>query len=251
VGAEALLRWRRPDGKLLGPGEFIPLAEETGLINSIGDWVLQKACKEAVTWRNAGLRPVKIAVNISARQLQQQDFLNTVAQTLIDTKLAPEWLELELTETALMQNLDIAAQAMTALVKAGVTLSIDDFGTGYSSLGYLRRFPFDSLKMDKSFVGGITGDNKSAAVARGLINLAHSLELKVIAEGVESPKQLMFLRSHGCDRVQGFLACRPIESAEFIRLLRADGSLVEPADLANRAVAQSPAEPAEAALQPV
>ena len=220
VGAEALVRWRRSNGEIVSPAEFIPLAEETGLINDIGDWVLQEACRQNASWQSRGLHPIRIAVNISACQMQQSGFPESVERALEATGLDARWLELELTETALMKDLEGARRTMEKLKQVGVEFSIDDFGTGYSSLGYLHRFAFDCLKMDKSFVAGLTIDEKSASVAKGLISLAHNLNLRVTAEGVESHDQLEFLRAHGCDQVQGYLFSRPIAANELAEQLK-------------------------------
>jgi len=220
VGAEALVRWRRSNGEIVSPAEFIPLAEETGLINDIGDWVLQEACRQNASWQSRGLHPIRIAVNISACQMQQPGFPESVELALEVTGLNARWLELELTETALMKDLDGASRTMEKLKRVGVEFSIDDFGTGYSSLGYLHRFAFDCLKMDKSFVAGLTVDEKSASVAKGLISLAHNLNLRVTAEGVESRDQLEFLRTLGCDQIQGYLISRPIAANELAEQLK-------------------------------
>jgi diguanylate cyclase (GGDEF)-like protein len=209
LGVEALVRWQRSADQLVQPADFIPLAEELGLINDIGDWVLRSACAQNSAWQEAGLPPVRMAVNVSARQLQQRDFPGRVLGILEQARLKPEWLELELTETALMSSLDAAPRTLEQLGALGIPISIDDFGTGYSSLDYLRRFNFSTLKMDRCFVSDIVVDKKAAAVARGLITLAHNLDLSVTAEGVEHISQLDFLAAEQCDQVQGFLACRP------------------------------------------
>jgi diguanylate cyclase (GGDEF)-like protein/PAS domain S-box-containing protein len=216
LGVEALVRWQRSADQLVQPADFIPLAEELGLINDIGDWVLRSACAQNSAWQQAGLPPVRMAVNVSARQLQQKDFPGRVLGILEQARLKPEWLELELTETALMSSLDAAPRTFEQLGALGIPISIDDFGTGYSSLDYLRRFNFSTLKMDRCFVSDIVVDKKAAAVARGLITLAHNLDLSVTAEGVEHTSQLDFLAAEQCDQVQGFLACRPA-SAENLR----------------------------------
>ncbi len=226
VGAEALLRWRRADGELVGPAEFIPLAEETGNIEAIGEWALTEAVRQNSEWQQQGLTPVKIAVNLSAKQLQRQTLVDVVKRVLRNHALGSSWLELELTETALMENLEEASKVIAAVQKIGVHISIDDFGTGYSSLGYLRRFSFDSLKMDRSFVADMTADAKSLAVAKGLIRLAHNLKLKVTAEGVETREQLNQLRRYGCDQFQGYLASRSVSSERFGQMLRDDEHLV-------------------------
>jgi EAL domain-containing protein (putative c-di-GMP-specific phosphodiesterase class I) len=209
LGVEALVRWQRSEGQLIQPTDFIPLAEEFGLINEIGDWVLRSACAQNAAWQRAGMPSVRMAVNVSAQQLKQKDFPQRVVRILDETKLKSEWLELELTETALMDSLDIAPRTLEELGRLGIAISIDDFGTGYSSLDYLRRFNFSTLKMDRCFVSDIVTDKKAAAVARGLITLAHNLDLSVTAEGVEHNSQLAFLAAEDCDQIQGFLACRP------------------------------------------
>ena len=211
LGVEALVRWQRSDNQIIQPTEFIPLAEELGLINDIGDWVLRSACTQNSAWQRAGMPPIRMAVNVSARQLQQKDFPQRVLRILEEAKLRPEWLELELTETALMDSLDSAPPGTLEQLRAlGIPIAIDDFGTGYSSLDYLRRFNFSTLKMDRRFVSDIVTDRKAAAVAKGLISLAHDLDLSVTAEGVEHDAQLAFLAAEQCDQVQGFLACRPV-----------------------------------------
>jgi diguanylate cyclase (GGDEF)-like protein/PAS domain S-box-containing protein len=226
LGVEALVRWQRSTSQLVQPMDFIPLAEELGLINDIGDWVLRSACAQNSAWQQAGMPPIRMAVNVSARQLQQKDFPQRVHCILEETKLKPQWLELELTETALMSSLDAAPQTLAELGAMGMPIAIDDFGTGYSSLDYLRRFNFSTLKMDRCFVSDIVTDKKAAAVARGLITLAHNLDLSVTAEGVEHNAQLSFLATEHCDQVQGFLACRPT-SAEHLRERLSSGDAQE------------------------
>ena len=220
VGAEALLRWQRSEAEWVTPAEFIPVAEETGAIDEIGEWVLEQACLQAAAWRRQGLPLAKMAVNLSAKQLHNKELCDTVSRILQSTGVTPRWLELELTETALMENLDDAARAIQSLRALGVRLAIDDFGTGYSSLSYLKRFPFDTLKMDRSFVADVTSDRKSQAVAQGLSNLAHNLRLKVTAEGVESAQQARLLRGYGCDYCQGFLTSRAVSHERFAKLAR-------------------------------
>lgn len=237
VGAEGLLRWYRSDGDLVGPGEFIPLAEESGSIEAIGEWALEQAIRQNANWQRDGLPPIKVSVNLSAKQLRSGTLADRVRLLLLSCGLEPRWLDLELTETALMENLQAASEMIARLKETGVSLSIDDFGTGYSSLGYLRRFPFDTLKMDRSFVADMTGDPKSLAVAKGLIRLAHNLKLRVTAEGVESEEQLSLLGRFGCDQFQGFLVSRPVSAQDLGVLLEADRPLVEPYSEALRAKA--------------
>lgn len=221
-GVEALIRWRRMHGGLLAPSEFIPIAEKTGLIHQIGEWALETACRQAADWQRAGLPPVKMAVNLSARQLEHADFSDTVKRVLQESRLDSKWLELELTETALIDSIQHAPETLAQLAALGIDTAIDDFGTGYSSLNYLRRFDFKTLKMDRCFVSDITSDHRAAAVARGLITMAHELNLAVVAEGVERRDQLDFLSQQQCDRMQGFLASRPLPAAELNHLLHVD-----------------------------
>ncbi|WP_219116493.1 bifunctional diguanylate cyclase/phosphodiesterase [Janthinobacterium sp. UMAB-56] len=219
VGMEALLRWQHPQLGRIAPASFISLAEEMGLIIPIGDWVLHTACAQARAWQQAGHGPLRLAVNLSARQFKQRNLLQAVAQALADTGLEAAHLELELTESMVMHNVEQATAIMSKLKALGVQLSIDDFGTGYSSLAYLRHFPIDVLKIDKTFVSDITHSDDDAAIVRAIISLAHSLRLKVIAEGVETLQQLAFLRQHGCDQMQGYLFSRPLTAAAFEELL--------------------------------
>jgi EAL domain-containing protein (putative c-di-GMP-specific phosphodiesterase class I) len=203
VGVEALLRWRHPVKGIVGPGDFIAFAEETGLIIPIGKWVLLEACRQNRRWQDAGLPIVPVAVNTSAKQCEQSDAAAVVLEVLAAARLDPKYLELEITESVSMANPELSVPLMTRLKKTGVTLSIDDFGTGFSNLRYLRRFPIDRLKIDGSFVREITTDPEVLAIAQAIVTMAHSLELQVIAEGVETRQQLDVLRHHGCDVIQG------------------------------------------------
>ena len=225
TGMEALIRWRGPDNILIPPLDFIPIAEETGLIVPIGAWVLHTACVQARAWHTAGYSRLLIAVNISARQFQHPDFVNLVQRTLRDTGLPAEKLELEITESAVMQDAEKTIATLNALHALGVTLSIDDFGTGYSSLSYLKRFPLTKLKVDQSFVRNLTTSSNDAAIARSVILLGHSLNLIVIAEGVETEAQLAWLRTQHCEEMQGYLFSRPVPATEFEALLRSDKRL--------------------------
>ena len=227
VGAEALVRWRHPSGDIIGPGEFIPIAEETGLIDAIGEWVLRTACLQSGKWQRAGLPGLKLSVNVSPRQLRDESLPSLVKDLLAESGLDPSLLECEITETALVNNIEVGARTIEQLVQAGVGIALDDFGTGYSSFEHLRSFTFRTLKMDRSFVAGVTTDPRTAAVARGLINLGHELQLTVTAEGVETGEQLAFLKSHGCDRIQGFYAGRPVEATAFANLLGSDFNLYD------------------------
>ncbi len=220
IGAEALIRWEHPNRGIILPGEFIPLAEETGLIVPIGEWVLRTACSQNRAWQLAGHKPFRVAVNLSGRQFDQEDLIEVVSSALHDTGLDPQYLELEITESTIMKSPEKAATTLQKLKGMGICLSIDDFGTGYSSLGNLKKFPLDTLKIDRSFVTNVTADSDDAAIATAIIAMAHSLKLGVIAEGVESEDQQSFLRERACDAVQGYLFSRPIPPEEFIKLIR-------------------------------
>ncbi len=221
IGAEALVRWNHPEWALVRPARFIPLAEETGLIVPLGEWVLHEACRQAREWLDQGLRPGVVSVNLSVRQFRQEGLVRTVSRILEETRLDPSQLEMELTESTVMQNVESAIATLQGLKSLGVALSVDDFGTGYSSLSYLKQLPFDTLKIDRSFVRGIGAgeDPDEGAIAHAIISLGHSLRLKVIAEGVETDAQVRFLKRHGCDEVQGFLYGEPVASEEYARLL--------------------------------
>jgi diguanylate cyclase (GGDEF)-like protein/PAS domain S-box-containing protein len=218
-GVEALVRWRRPGHGLVPPADFIPVAEETGLIIPLGDWVLRAACAQQVAWREAGVGDLRVAVNLSARQFKQHDLVHSVVQALHHTGCAAARLELEITESVLMEHPDAATLIMQQLSDMGVQLSIDDFGSGYSSLAYLKRFPIHSLKIDRAFVHDISTDDDDAAIASAIIALAHSMKLTVIAEGVETEQQLAFLRREQCDQVQGYYFSRPLPAAGLAHLL--------------------------------
>ena len=229
VGAEALVRWQHPQRGLIMPGSFIPLAEDSGLINPLGEWVMTEACRQNKAWQRAGLRAISVSVNLSARQFLAQDVVALAGSILAETGLDPGYLELELTESAVMSDAPAFIAATRSLKNLAVTLSIDDFGTGYSSLSYLRRFAIDCLKIDQSFVRDVTHDPNSAAIALAIITLGHSLKLSVIAEGVETEGQLNFLRSRGCDEMQGFYFSRPLPADKFEQLLHEGRKLCPPA----------------------
>jgi diguanylate cyclase (GGDEF)-like protein len=216
---EALIRWRHPERGLVPPGDFIPLAEETGLILQIGEWVLREACRQARRWQVNGMPPVRVAVNMSAQQFRQKNLVSVVQSALEDANLEPTYLEIELTESAVMHNAGASAAILEQLSRIGVHISIDDFGTGYSSLSYLRRFPLDKLKIDRSFIKDVVANPEDAAIVHAIISLAHSLKLKVIAEGVETEQQLEFLRSMGCDQYQGFFCSPAIPPEAFAEMM--------------------------------
>lgn len=210
TGAEALVRWNHPQFGLLAPDKFIPLADETGLIIEIGEWVLRRACMQTRSWHDAGFHPLSISVNVSAVQLGQPQLLNHVAGVLSETGLDPACLELEITESVLMQDAQASINMLRALKEMGIKISVDDFGTGYSSLSYLKRFPIDILKIDRSFTRDVVTDPDSSAIVTAITALARSLKLSVVAEGVETTEQLNFMREEKCDRAQGYLFGRPL-----------------------------------------
>ncbi len=219
IGAEALIRWRDPEMGEISPGQFIPVAEETGFIIAIGDWVLQQAVQQAALWRDQGL-VMPVSVNVSALQFQQADFNDRVAAVLRERTLPGELLELELTESILVHDADEALTRLSQLSHLGVRLAIDDFGTGYSSLSYLKRFPIDRLKIDRSFVKGVPGDASDGAIVRAIVQLAQAMDMKVIAEGVETEPQRAFLLELGCDEFQGFLYAPALDPLSFEECLR-------------------------------
>ncbi len=226
---EALVRWQHPEFGLLPPGDFIPLAEETGLIMPIGEWVLLQACEQNLRWQRQGMPKIPVAVNISGHQLQQKDLVATIHKVLNKTGLDPCYLELEVTETVIMQNPDFAAAVLNELREIGIRLAIDDFGTGYSSLAHLKRFCVDSLKIDKAFVRDVDSNSTDAAIASAIIAMGASLKMEVIAEGVETEGQLSFLRKNMCNTMQGYLFSRPVPPEEIQHLLRQHNP--EPAQL--------------------
>ena len=220
VGMEALVRWQNPEFGLVPPMDFIPIAERTGLIVPMGEWVLEQACAQAKAWQESGHPRICVAVNLSARQFQQQDLVRTIARILKEARLDPECLELEITESYAMQNADFTISVLRDLKQMGVRVSIDDFGTGYSSLSYLKQFPIDTLKIDRSFVRDLSAATNDAAIADAVIALAHGLKLLVVAEGVETREQLAILKKHRCDRMQGFLFSPPVPADKFEQMLR-------------------------------
>ncbi len=227
VGAEALVRWRQPDSDLVSPARFIPVLEDTGDIVGVGRWIMRTACRQNKAWQDSGVAPLRVAVNLSARQFSREGLVSTVADVLEESGLDPSCLELEITESLLMEDLNASLQILGELqnVAEGLRVSIDDFGTGYSSLSYLKSFPIDLLKIDQSFVRDIPENSDDAAITAAIIGLAHSLRLGVIAEGVETGEQATFLRERGCDEAQGYYFSRPLPAGEFAELLKAGGTL--------------------------
>jgi diguanylate cyclase (GGDEF)-like protein/PAS domain S-box-containing protein len=220
AGAEALVRWAHPELGLLLPAQFIPIAEESGLIVPLGQWVLAEAARQLRVWRDGGLRDLTMAVNVSARQFVQGRMVLDVVEALEQSDLAPDSLELEITESTVMRNPAHAAAILSALDELGVGIAIDDFGTGYSSLAYLKRFPVDTLKIDRSFIQDLPEDAEDVAITQAVLALARSLRLRVVAEGVEMPRQLVFLAAHGCDFAQGFSISRPLDAEAFAAFAR-------------------------------
>ena len=230
IGVEALLRWNHPELGLVSPAEFIPLLEETGLIVSVGEWVLRSACMQNKIWQDSGFDPLRISVNLSSRQLNDSSLIETVSNILLETGLDPKFLELEITESAIMQNTKMASEILQALHEQGISLAVDDFGTGYSSLGYLKRFPIDTLKIDRSFIRDCTTDKDDAALVKAIIAMADSLNLEVIAEGVEESEQLIFLRDQNCMAIQGFYFSRPLPSEKLTKMLEKNSTAVQQAN---------------------
>jgi EAL domain-containing protein (putative c-di-GMP-specific phosphodiesterase class I) len=218
-GAEALVRWQHPTRGLLGPGEFIAVAEESGLIVRLGGWVLHEALRQLAQWRRGGLTLPQMSVNVSSLQLQRVGLSDSVREALSSTGVDAPGLCLELTESAIIESGPQVSETLNAVKQLGVKLALDDFGTGYSSLTYLRRFPIDELKIDRSFVSECDGDGNNAALTAAIIAMAHRLGLRVVAEGVETPQQLAFIRANGGDAFQGFLFARPLPAEEFAALL--------------------------------
>jgi len=219
TGMEALVRWRHPERGLVMPGEFVALAEETGLIIPLGQWVLREACRQNRAWQDEGLPPLRVAINISGAQLRHDDLVENVALALQETRLEPRYLEIEITESVVMQNASNALLMLDRLSAMGIHLAVDDFGTGYSSLSYLKRFPIHSLKIDRSFIRDLSTDHNDALIVQAIIALAHSLRLQVVAEGVEDAAQLKTLQSFGSDQYQGYFSSKPLPAEDFRRLL--------------------------------
>ena len=219
-GVEALVRWRSAERGIVGPGRFIPIAEETGLIVPIGKWVIGEACRQARAWQDAGLPPFTVAVNLSAMQYRRSDLVDTVINALVLADLDSRWLELELTESILIQDSEAALETARRLKAIGVRLSVDDFGTGYSSLAYLKRFAVDKLKVAQPFVQDVVRDADDAAIVRAIIQMAHSLKLRAIAEGVETVEQAEQLGAFACDEIQGYWLARPMPADDLAAFVR-------------------------------
>jgi EAL domain-containing protein (putative c-di-GMP-specific phosphodiesterase class I)/GGDEF domain-containing protein len=243
TGAEILVRWQHPERGLVSPVEFIPIAEETGLIVPLGEWVLRAACAQSKAWQNAGVRVPRVTVNVSGKQFHAPQMTETVVSALKASGLAPQYLGIELTESAVMGNAERHIRTLHELKALGVTLSIDDFGTGYSSLSYLKRFPLDELKIDRSFVSGVDTDPDNAAIVIAIIAMAHCLGLSVVAEGVETQAQLAFLKSKACDECQGFLFAKPMPAEAFGKLLAGSASKPGPAAATAKPTAAKKAPP--------
>jgi EAL domain-containing protein (putative c-di-GMP-specific phosphodiesterase class I) len=220
IGAEALIRWRDPDLGLVPPDVFIPIAEETGLIVPIGEWVLNRACIQAKAWQDAGLPAISISVNVSAIQVAREDLGFMIGRTLKNSQLEAKYLDIEITESAIMRAEHRAVKLLNETRSLGASVSLDDFGTGYSSLSYLQKFPITNLKIDRSFITELPNDKSATSIVTAIIAMAHSLDLRVTAEGVEEEHQLQFLREKQCDFIQGYLFSRPLPAEEFAALLR-------------------------------
>lgn len=219
LGAEALVRWNHPDWGVLPPNEFIPLAEKSGLIIELGDWVLATVCNQIKHWKNSGIAVVPISINISAKHFLKENLVTSLVKILGETNIEAKWIELEITETSLLENEERVATAIKLLTQMGVAISLDDFGTGYSSITYLKKYKVDFLKIDRSFINGIGIIQDDEAIIKSILYLARELKMKVVAEGVETEQQLKFLIKHHCDVIQGFLYSKPVTAGDFIHLL--------------------------------
>jgi EAL domain-containing protein (putative c-di-GMP-specific phosphodiesterase class I) len=219
IGMEALVRWQHPEMGMVSPGRFIPVAEESELIVSLGSWIMEEACRQTQALIDDGFAVGHVAVNLSPRQFRDQHLIAKVGEILARTGLDPQHLELEITESLAMKDVDAVVAKLKELKSLGLLMAIDDFGTGYSSLSYLRRFPIDRLKIDQSFTREVTSSSDGAAIARAIIQLGHALDLRVIAEGVETESQLHFLRGNDCDEIQGYYFSRPVDAATLRQLL--------------------------------
>ncbi|MDP1883715.1 MAG: EAL domain-containing protein, partial [Bradyrhizobium sp.] len=221
-------RWTHPELGVLSPMQFIPLAEETGLIVPIGRWVLREACAQNMAWQRRGLRPVSMAVNLSPRQFVDENLLQDIDEALASSGLSPVLLQLEVTESMVMRNVSRAVKVLDAIQSRGIRLAIDDFGTGYSSMSLMKQFPIDTIKIDRSFVRDLPSDSEDQAITQAIISMGKALGMTVIAEGVETVEQQAFLRSHACDEMQGYLFSKPLPPAQLASLLRSAPVLVSP-----------------------
>jgi EAL domain-containing protein (putative c-di-GMP-specific phosphodiesterase class I) len=228
TGVEALLRWTHPDRGVLPPAQFIPLAEETGLIVPIGRWVLKEACAQNMAWQRRGLRPVSMAVNLSPRQFVDEHLLHDIDDALAASGMSPVLLQLEVTESMVMRNVSRAVKVLDAIQSRGIRLAIDDFGTGYSSMSLMKQFPIDTIKIDRSFVRDLPNDSEDQAIAQAIISMGKALGMTVIAEGVETVEQEAFLRRHACDEMQGYLFSKPLPPQQLADLLRSAPRLISP-----------------------
>jgi EAL domain-containing protein (putative c-di-GMP-specific phosphodiesterase class I) len=219
IGMEALVRWNHPKMGIVPPSEFIPIAEETGLIVPLGEWILRTACAQSKTWQRLGLPALRLSVNLSLRQFQQNNLVETISAALLESGLEAEYLELELTESAIMHDAKQAIDVLRQLRKLGIKISVDDFGSGYSSLSYLKTLPIDVLKIDQTFVRDITVDLNDVAIVKTIVSLAHNLNLKTIAEGVETAEQAAVLFALGCDEMQGYFFSKPLRATDLEFLL--------------------------------
>jgi EAL domain-containing protein (putative c-di-GMP-specific phosphodiesterase class I) len=220
VGAEALIRWNHPERGIVSPYEFIEFAEQRGLIVPIGEWVIREACKQLRAWLDLGIRDCKVAINLSSVQLVQSDIVQRILSSLDEFEVPPRMLEVEITETILMENVRLAIESLERLHARGITIAIDDFGTGYSSLSYLKTLPIDSLKIDRGFINDICSDENDQKIVQTLITMAHSMNMKVVAEGVEDPAQFELVSKYGVDEIQGYLLSKPVDPQALETMLR-------------------------------
>src|SRR3954454_21032727 len=241
TGVKALLRWSHPELGMVSPMQFIPLAEETGLIVPIGRWVLREACAQNMVWQRRGLRPVTMAVNLSPRQFADAHLLHDVDEALLASGMSPVLLQLEVTESMVMRNVSRAIKVLDAVQSRGIRLAIDDFGTGYSSMSLMKQFPIDTIKIDRSFVRDLPSDSEDQAIAQAIIRMGKALGMTIVAEGVETTAQESFLRDHACDEMQGFLFSRPVAPEQMANLLRPSLRVSPPLQPAVPAEADGPA----------
>jgi diguanylate cyclase (GGDEF)-like protein len=246
TGVEALLRWKHPELGLVSPAQFIPLAEETGLIVPIGRWVMREACAQNMAWQRRGLRPVSMAVNLSPRQFADEQLLHDVDEAIAASGMSPVLLQLEVTESMVMRNVTRAVRVLDAIQSRGIRLAIDDFGTGYSSMSLMKQFPIDTIKIDRSFVRDLPRDSEDQAIAQAIISMGKALGMTVVAEGVETAEQHAFLRDHRCDEIQGFLFSKPLPPRELEKLLRTEPLLASPPLQPESEAADNGSKPASA-----